>query len=107
MGGNLDEFYGTGTGGDLIMATQAPIIFGRYKQNITPQATSVRGMSGWWTVPSGWFMQPANVYNPAFAPSETVASPNPDFSGPVYFCTLADDGMTMAFQDTLLNKYTR
>jgi hypothetical protein len=38
--------------------------------------------------------------------SETIASPNADFSAPIYYCTLADDGQSMAFTDQLLYKIT-
>jgi hypothetical protein len=80
------------------METTNTIIFGRWK-NSTPQATTVRGESGWWIVPPGFYMKP----NPK-CPSETIASPNSDFSGLNYYCTLADDGQSMAFQDLLLLK---
>lgn len=74
-------------------------VFGRYKNNITPQLTSVSGMPGWLTVPPGWFVKA----NPDI-PSELIASPNSDFSNPVYYCCLADDRQTYAFQDQLLLK---
>jgi hypothetical protein len=89
------------------MAAQPPIIFGRNKSNITPLPTSCRGMSGFWTVPNGWFMKPAIQYNPNAASSEMVASPNSDFSAPVYYCTLSDDGQTFCFYDQLLDTYAR
>jgi hypothetical protein len=83
------------------MPVQAPFIFGRYKGNITPQKTSYMGMNNYWTVPSGWFMKS----NPNVS-SEMIASPNADFSAPVYYCTLDDSYQNWCFTDTLLGSYT-
>jgi hypothetical protein len=80
------------------MANDYPT-FGRFPNDITPRLTSVRGESGWLTLPQGWFAKP----NPNIA-SELIASPNQDFSSPVYYCTMSDDGQTFAFQDLLILK---
>lgn len=78
----------------------APCTFGRSNSTaLIP--TSVRGENGWWIVPPGWFMKPSPTCG-----SETIASPNADFSKPIYYCTLADDQQSMAFQDLLLLKAT-
>jgi hypothetical protein len=84
-----------------------PIIFGRWKGDTTPQPTSVAGQTGWWTVPPGYYMKPAILFNPKAAPSEMVMSPDGSFTNPVYYCTLSDDGQTYAFRDQLLDDYTR
>jgi hypothetical protein len=74
--------------------------FGRdLSSGFTP--TSVSGQTGWWIVPSTWFMK--RVLD---CPSEVIASPNQDFSTPVYYCKLADDMQSFAFQDMLLGKIT-
>jgi hypothetical protein len=70
-----------------------PIVFGR-NFNDTPQPVSVSGQTGWFSVPRQWFSKP----NPD-RPSELIVSPNQDYSQPVYYACIADDMMTMAFQD--------
>jgi len=64
------------------------------------QQTSVRGENGWFTLPTGWFTKP----NPNNV-SELIASPNSDFSVPIYYCCLDDSGQNYAFTDLLLQKY--
>lgn len=73
--------------------------FGRFPNQVTPQQTSVRGETGWWVVPAGWTCAP----NPQCG-SEILASPNKDMSKPVYYCCIADDGQSLAFQDLMLLK---
>jgi hypothetical protein len=75
------------------MRTITTIPFGRNYSD-TPQPVSVNGQTGWFSLPRNWHYR----QSPDRA-SEVVASPNADFSPPVYHCCLADDMMTMAFQD--------
>jgi len=64
------------------------------------QQTSFRGMSGFFTVPTGWFLKP-NPNNTA----EMIASPNSDYAAPVHYCSLDDSMQNWCFQDLLLSKY--
>ena len=66
---------------------------------MTPQASSYYGQTGWYELPVGWFTRP-NPQNPA----ELIASPNSDFSNPVFYCTLSQDSQTFVFQDLLRSK---
>ena len=76
-----------------------PYIFGTQPNNLQPQVTSVAGENNWFSLPNGWHAMNAFAYDGKSAPSEIVASPNADFSPPVYYCTKSDDGQTWAFQD--------
>jgi hypothetical protein len=76
-----------------------PYIFGTQPNNLTPQLTSVQGQNNWFTVPNGWFTKSAFAYDGKSPASEVVASPNSDFSWPVYYCALDDSGQQYAFQD--------
>lgn len=77
-----------------------PIPFGQSLWNNRPQATTVQGETGWFTLPSTWPTKPNpnNSY-------QLMASPTGDFTvNPVYFCVLDDSGQRYAFQDLLLSK---
>jgi hypothetical protein len=82
------------------MSNSAPIYFGLHPNDLTPTKTSVRGEAGWFTVPLGWYFQTIP------GSQEVKASPNADFSKPVYYCTLDDSMQRFAFQDLLLEKMT-
>ncbi len=75
-----------------------PIIFGQ-SQNITPQPTTYDGMTGWFTVPAGWYSKA----NPQSV-NELIVSPNQDFSKPVYYARLGTDLQNYVFQDLWLSK---
>ena len=82
------------------MIPQPTIVFGRTFCD-QPQPTTVRGETGWFTLPRQWATKP-NPDNPA----QILASPTGDFTvHPVYYCVLDDSGQVLAFQDLLLSKY--
>jgi hypothetical protein len=62
----------------------------------TPQPYNYYGQPGWYSLPRNWYV----MSNPLNC-SELVASPNSDFSKPVYYCTLSQDGINYVFQDTM------
>jgi len=64
----------------------------------TLQAYSFYGQPGWWRVPDGF-------YSFTDGGGQIWASPNPDYSNPVYACKINVDG-TMVFQDAMLNRVT-
>jgi hypothetical protein len=69
----------------------------RYHYNeTTPRPYNFRGMQGWFTVPRGWNVR----YN---ANQQAEASPNQDFSAPLYQCEMNDDGF-LVFQDLSLSR---
>lgn len=68
-------------------------LFGYHPEETTPQRYNFWGQSGWFTVPRGWNIRNINGL--------TQASPNPDFSTPLYTCELTPDGY-LVFQDELL-----
>lgn len=74
-----------------------PTLFSSHSQAF--KKTSVRGENNWFTVPTGWFTQP----NPLNT-SELIASPNADFSRPIYYVVLDDSMQNFAFQDLWLEK---
>lgn len=82
------------------MALNYPV-FGRNPNDITPQPYNYYGMTGWFTVPTEWYTR-SNPLNP----SELIVSPNSDFSPPVYYACLCQDGINYVFQDLLLSLYT-
>lgn len=73
-------------------------IFGA-SNSMSIQQTSVNGESGWFILPRGFFAKPSPTNN-----FELMASPNSDFSRPVYYCVLDDSMMNYAFQDLWLQK---
>lgn len=75
------------------------IPFGR-NFNDTPQPATCNGLSGFWTLPRQWYTKP----NPN-GTNRLIASPNADFSNPVYDCAVGDDGITFVFQDLLQTKF--
>lgn len=68
-------------------------LFGYNLRELTPRPYNFRGMTGWFTVPRGWNVRCNNL--------QWEASPNQDFSTPLYMCEVHDDG-TLVFQDMLL-----
>ena len=69
----------------------APIVFGKYPNDLTPAPATFFGQLGWWTVPLGWFCRRESNGN-------ITASPNSDFSKPTYD-VLVDISGTMVFFD--------
>ena len=63
-----------------------------------PQPTTLQGMTGWWSVPNGWFIKPIP------GTPNVNACANADFSGQVYTCSIADDQINYCFQDLLRDK---
>lgn len=78
--GNINFPVGTGGFQDLTFGT--------------PQPYSFWGQSGWWTVPTSWFIQNVDGVN--------YVSPNADFSAPKYVAKTNVDGV-MVFFDMMLN----
>ena len=74
------------------------MIFGRCN-NMVPVPTSYYGQSGWFLLPTGYYTKP----NPD-CPCEVIASPNADFSRPIYYCKLKENGQDLVYQDILLSK---
>jgi len=74
-----------------------PTLFGSTSQAF--KQTSVRGESGWFTVPTGWATKP----NPNNV-SELIVSPNADFSVPVYYAVLDDSQQCYAWTDLWMQK---
>lgn len=68
-------------------------LFGYHIDDNTPRPGQFRGMRGWFTVPRGWNVRWGN--------GQYEASPNQDFSTPLYQCEVADDG-ALVFQDMML-----
>lgn len=65
-------------------------LFGYHPEEITPQRYNFWGRTGWFAVPRGW--------NVRYVNGQAEASPNPDFSTPLYMCELNPDGY-LVFQD--------
>jgi len=63
--------------------------------NGQPVPWNFYGQSGWWRVPSNWFVRND-------ASGSIFASPNQDFSNPVYYCKTNLDGV-LVFQSEMLN----
>jgi len=55
-------------------------------------------MPGWWSVPRHWYARQVA------GTAQWQACEDADFSGKVYNCVLADDLITMVFQDPLRDK---
>ena len=68
-------------------------VFGYHPNDLTPRRYNFGGMRGWFTVPLGWSLRWGN--------GQWEASPNADFSKPLYMCELNDDGY-LVFQDEYL-----
>lgn len=68
-------------------------LFGYDLKDLTPRPYYFRGMTGWFAVPRGW--------NVRCRDTQWEASPNEDFSTPLYMCEVNDDG-TLVFQDMML-----
>jgi hypothetical protein len=76
----------------------ATIIFGR-NFNDTPQPMTVQGMPGWFSVPRQWYGKPFPGGS-----NQWIVCERADFSEPTYLAVLGDDGITMCFQQLLLEK---
>ena len=72
------------------MFPQAPCIFGKNPNDLTPQRWNFLGQPGWWRVPLGWFARRE-------ANGCITASPNSDFSNPTYDCQINNDGYMVFF----------
>ncbi len=77
------------------MAAPQTVLFGR-SGAMTPVPSNYMGQPGWYQLPTGFFTRP-NPQNP----SELIASPNEDFSAPVYYCTMSQDSQNFLYQDLL------
>ena len=77
------------------------MLFGRDFSD-EPQPMTLHGMSGWWSVPRQWFTKPFPD-----AENRIYASPNADFSAPVYVCEIGDDRQTFVFQDLYRDMLTQ
>ena len=72
-------------------------IFGQTTTD-TPRPMTVNGMPGWWSVPRHWYArQIANT--PQWEVGESA-----DFSGTLFVAVLADDLITMVFQDPMRDR---
>ena len=69
----------------------APVIFGKHPEDVVPQQWNYLGMQGWYRVPLGWFTRREDDGN-------ITASPNSDFTPPLYSVLINIDGY-MVFQD--------
>lgn len=73
------------------MRYQAPTVFGKNPTDTVPQRWNFLGQAGWWRVPLAWFTKQDEDLN-------IWASPNEDFSKPLYRVLVNNDGY-MVFQD--------
>jgi|WetSurMetagenome_2_1015567.scaffolds.fasta_scaffold658338_2 hypothetical protein len=73
------------------MSYVAPTVFGRYPNDVVPQRWNYQGMPGWWRVPFGWYVR-------SNEDGTVTASPNYDFTPPLYDVKTNIDGY-MVFQD--------
>jgi hypothetical protein len=68
-------------------------IFGYDPSDTVPVPSSFWGQSGWFRVPTQWYVR-------SQVAGQIEASPNSDFSAPVYQCVL-NENFQMVFQDLL------
>lgn len=66
--------------------------FGVNPDDTTPKQYSFWGQSGWWTVPTQWYVRTDED-------RQIWASPNSDFSAPEYACKTNVDGVLVFFDE--------
>jgi hypothetical protein len=72
-----------------------PIVFGKSPWDTSPVPWNFLGQQGWWKVPLGWFTRQN-------ADGTITASPNSNFSAPLYDVLVNIDGY-MVFQSLSLS----
>jgi len=65
----------------------------------TSVPSTVMGMSGWRTVPRHWYGRPV-----AGGSNQWEVCENENFTGRLFISCLADDGITMVYQDLYANR---
>jgi len=74
-----------------------PCVFGK-SFNVTPTPSNYQGLQGWYQVPCGWFCRRNDD-------GTISASPNKDFSNPLYDVKVDTDGY-MKIQNLMWNAQT-
>ena len=78
------------------MAAPAYIVFGQDLTDTEPKPDNFFGASGWWQVPTQWSIKTDLV-------GQIWASPNADFSTPVYACKINGASGELVFYDQYRN----